>query len=72
MQLFFHGQCFATLHQHVDPACLPSDYDGSMKPMDTMHFSNVFAEKNYSQLFECFDWNLNFIDLISKTDKKVF
>lgn len=54
-RLFFHGQCFATLHQHVDPACLPSDYDGSMKPMDTMHFSNVFAEKNYSQLFECFD-----------------
>ncbi|KAI9559554.1 hypothetical protein GHT06_013559 [Daphnia sinensis] len=54
-RLFFHGQSFATLHQHIDPACLPSDYDGSMKSMETMHFSNVFAEKNYSQLFDCFD-----------------
>lgn len=54
-RLFFHGQCFATVHHHVDPACLPNDYNGCMKSMDTMRFSSIFFESEYSKIFDCFN-----------------
>ena len=54
-QLFFHGYCYAALHKQVDPACLPSNYDDWLTPMETMHFSNVFSEKEYSKIFDCFN-----------------
>ncbi|XP_046464254.1 alpha-tocopherol transfer protein-like [Daphnia pulex] len=54
-RLFFHGHSYTTLHKQIDPASLPSNYDGCLKPMETMHFSNVFPEKDYSKLFDCFN-----------------
>ncbi|XP_046644517.1 alpha-tocopherol transfer protein-like [Daphnia pulicaria] len=55
-RLFFHGSCFTTLHHHVDPSCLPSNYDGCLGPMSSMHFSSVFFEEDYySNIFECFN-----------------
>ncbi|XP_046656844.1 alpha-tocopherol transfer protein-like [Daphnia pulicaria] len=54
-RLFFHGDSYATMHQHIDPACLPSNYNGCLKNMETMNFSNVFFEENYSKIFDCFN-----------------
>nr|CAH0099877.1 unnamed protein product [Daphnia galeata] len=52
-RVVFHGSCFTTLHHRVSPSCLPSNYDGFLGTLDSMKFSNVFFEDNYSKIFEC-------------------
>lgn len=43
----------ATLHQQVDPACLPSDYDGWLGPLDELCFTQVFPSiKDCPNIFD--------------------
>lgn len=54
-RLVFHGSCFKTLHHHVKPFCLPSNYDGWLGTLDSMNFSRVLFEKEHANIFECFN-----------------
>ncbi|XP_057369737.1 alpha-tocopherol transfer protein-like [Daphnia carinata] len=53
-RLVFHGSCFTTLHRHVNPSCLPSNYDGWLGTLDSMNFSRVLSEKGNANMFDCF------------------
>ena len=54
-RLFFHGDCMATLHQQVNPAALPSDYNGWLESADEMVFTKTIPENECSNIFDCFN-----------------
>lgn len=53
--MFFHGYNMETLHEQVDPASLPNDYEGWLGPASEMICTNVINEKNCINIFSCFD-----------------
>ena len=54
-RFFFHGDCMGTLHQQVNPACLPSDYNGWLESVDEMVFTKTIPESDCSNMFDCFN-----------------